>query len=135
SAVCVTPDGNVIANIAEDKVETASDRMYLNHYFARSFEEFALKKSRGRPSSSEHGQNYNMDNFTWGSGVNLEKFMPSAIYQHETQDRLSKLLADDGIAKASASAMQMAKTSLEKLRKEMNLPVEYERITGSKPSN
>lgn len=70
-------DGSVILDITSDTFVPLEPKVLLRHYFAKSFEEFLLKVTRGRGAVGRNVEPRVFDNFLWGQ-VGLE-FSPFPV--------------------------------------------------------
>jgi hypothetical protein len=93
----------------------------INHYFAKSFQEFALKKLRGRGGGGLSAPQRDFSNYLWGQeSGSLTGGLPENI-RNALNAELQHLLELPGIAEAAKESELITRTRIALLEKEMNL--------------
>lgn len=89
----------------------------INHYFAKSFQEFVLKKARGRGAVGLAGPARDFDNFLWGSHhlTSEKRDFPG------TELKLRAMLEDAVLAKLNSDSAELARQRIIKLQDEKDL--------------
>ena len=102
----------------------------LNHYFAKSFKEFTLKKLRGRGARAFGKELRNFDSFMWAS-VGTEERPMNKVIREKLEAEVEKLSAIAGVAELNCGAVEKAHAKLVEMEKEINLRKIYEEVKRS----
>jgi hypothetical protein len=98
----------------------------INHYFAKSFQEFALKKSRGRGALGATGPQRDFENFLWGA----HQLIPTETKGFDrTLMMLRSFLDDPAISALQSDSEKRSRQKIRSLESELDLRVLYENIT------
>lgn len=98
----------------------------INHYFAKSFQEFSLKKSRGRGAMGLAGPQREFGNFLWGS-QGLEDVGPLA--SSKKQKRLDEFFADPELVRLAREAERNSRERIARLEQEAELKRVHDDLT------
>ncbi len=95
----------------------------LNHYWNKSFQEFAIKRSRGRISGSKHGEALDFSTFfLWGSNGRRGNFdPPPAEIISRTKQMLMELLAIAGMRESVACVEDLFQARVAELDSDLSL--------------
>lgn len=95
----------------------------LNHYWNKSFQEFAIKRSRGRISGSKHGEALDFSTFfLWGSNGRRGNFDPPPVeIVARTKQVLTELLTIAGMRESVACVENLFQARVAELDSDLSL--------------
>jgi hypothetical protein len=98
----------------------------LNHYFAKSFQEFALKKVRGRGAVNRGSEQRSFDNFLWGSQNLIEAGEDEAA----EAGLLQHFVADETLISLDRKCRSLTLERLARIESELNLSEIHNGLTA-----
>jgi hypothetical protein len=126
-ARAVDASGHEIAAVTTDARAVGEEIVRLNHYFARSFEEFILKKMRGRGALAAGKEARPLDAFLWASGGTSPRPFNAAIRARLAAE-MQRLLSIPSVGKANEETERRARAKLTDIRANADIREVYNNL-------
>jgi len=130
SGCAIDSAGYKLSGLREELEPPRYDTCQLNHYFAKSFEEFALKKARGRGAIGTAAAQRDYGNFNWGSDQVSDLLLPNPAIRARARQFTAEYLAIPGVAENVQLVARTARQRLAELDKEIGLRQVYKKVVG-----
>jgi hypothetical protein len=101
----------------------------LNHYFSKSFQEFVLKKSRGRGAGGSKAQERAYTDFLWGRSSGKQNPLPNRWLIEATLKEVARLKALPGVAAAHEATEAWARARIQEIGGAVDLRRLFDEIT------
>jgi Glycosyl transferase family 2 len=129
-AKTVDSSGYRLMAVKEQVEPPRYENCQLNHYFAKSFEEFALKKARGRGATGLNAAQRDYANFSWGTEDVVVQQLPNEAISARTRDLVRQYLSIPGVREHLTFILQTSRQRLADLDTQVNLRRVYSSVTG-----
>lgn len=126
-AAIVDSSGFAVTDLKRDMLARGHPLLRVNHYFAKSFQEFALKKLRGRGARAIGTEIRSFDAFLWASDGTKQRMINTSL-RSALVNEMSRLLAIPGIYDLHESTRERARENLSTMDAEHNLRKIYEQV-------
>jgi hypothetical protein len=114
----VVDSGGFTTRLSEQISPACYGVAQINHYFAKSFQEFALKKSRGRGALGLAGPQRDFENFLWGAQGLSEATM---FDSNKKKKQLQLFMEDQELARLALASENTSREKVRRLEDEINL--------------
>jgi Glycosyl transferase family 2 len=130
SAKTVDSSGYRLMAVKEQIEPPRYENCQLNHYFAKSFEEFALKKARGRGATGVNAAQRDYANFSWGTEDVVAQQLPNEAVCARTRNLVRQYLSIPAVREHLTFILRTSRQRLADLDTQVNLRRVYSSVTG-----
>jgi glycosyl transferase family 2 len=133
SGCAIDSAGYKLNGLREELDPPRYETCQLNHYFAKSFEEFALKKARGRGAIGTGAAQRDYGNFNWGTDQVTDLPLPNQEIGVRTKKMMAEYLAIPRVADCVELVTRTTRQRLADLDREIGLRGVYEEVMRGDP--
>ena len=126
--LAIDSSGELLASTVEASLDPPKEpRLELLHFYSKSFQEFAVKKHRGRATQGVAGDKRNFENFTWGLRGTLPFEIPSqTVVGNEVKMR--DILRIPGMLEACIGSTRSAREKVASMERDLELRQEFQKL-------
>ena len=114
----VVDSGGATTRLSEQISPPRYEVAQVNHYFAKSFQEFALKKSRGRGAMGLAGPQRDFENFLWGAQGLSDV---GTFRSDKKKKQFQSFLDDQELSRLALASETTSREKVSRLEAEINL--------------
>lgn len=128
-ANAIDSTGVRVGNLSPDYLPVRDPIFIVNHYFAKSFEEFFLKKLRGRATDVSDVQDIQWESFLWGIYVAYNEAVDEKLVCR-TKEELNRLLQLVDVSALNEEIKTDARLKISQAGKNIGLPAIFAGLKG-----